>query len=60
MVGVLLDQHHRQQARAREAARDRVEWRRRLRDRLTRPAAELLAHVLGHEPLPRHHRIDPA
>src|SRR5882672_10693603 len=36
-----------------EAARDHMEGRRRLRDRLARPAAELLAHVLGHEPLPR-------
>ena len=27
--------------------------RRRLRDRLARTAAELLAHMLGHEPLPR-------
>ena len=54
MVGVFLDQHHRQQARTRKAARDRMERRRRLRDRLARPAAELLAHMLGHEPLPRH------
>jgi hypothetical protein len=54
MVGVLLDQHHRQEARSRKAARDRVERRRRLRDRLARPAAELLPHMLGHEPLPRH------
>src|SRR5258706_13824871 len=30
-----------------------VTTRWRLRDRLARPAAELLAHVLGHEPLPR-------
>jgi hypothetical protein len=28
-----------------------MEGRGRLRDRLARPAAELLAHVLGHEPL---------
>ena len=55
MVGVLLDQHHCQEARTREAARDRVERRRRLRDRLARAAAELLPHMLGHEPLPRHH-----
>jgi hypothetical protein len=55
MVGVFLDHHHGQQARAGKAARDRVEWRRRLRDRLARPAAELLPHMLGHEPLPRHH-----
>jgi hypothetical protein len=54
MVGILLDQHHRQQARSREAARDRMERRRRLGNRLARPAAELLPHMLGHEPLPRH------
>jgi hypothetical protein len=53
MVGVLLDQHHCQQARAGKAAGDRVEGRGRLRDRLARPAAELLPHMLGHEPLPR-------
>jgi hypothetical protein len=29
-----------------------VERRRRLRDRLARPAAELFPHMLGHEPLP--------
>ena len=55
MVGVLRDQHHRQQARSSEAARDRMEGRRRLGDRLARPAAELLAHKFGHQPLPRHH-----
>ncbi len=32
-----------------------MERRRRLRDLLARAAAELLAHVLGNEPLPRHH-----
>ena len=52
MVGVFLHQHHRQQARAGKAARDRVERRRRLRDRLAGPATELLPHMLGHEPLP--------
>src|SRR6266566_5389539 len=30
-----------------------MEGRRRLRDRLAGPAAELLPHMLGHEPLPR-------
>jgi hypothetical protein len=30
MIGVLLDQDHRQQARPGKAARDRMEWRRRL------------------------------
>jgi len=54
MVGVLVDQDHREQARPGEAARDHVEGGGRLRDRLARAAAELLPHVLGHEPLPRH------
>jgi hypothetical protein len=54
MIGVFVDQDHRQQARAGEAARDHVERCRRLRDLLARAAAELLAHVLGHEQLPRH------
>jgi hypothetical protein len=54
VVGVLLDQHHRWQAHSGAAARDRMEERRRLGDRLARPAAELLARVFGHEPLPRH------
>ncbi len=53
MVGVLLNQHHRQQARPGKAPGDRVEGRGRLRDPLARPAAELLPHMLGHEPLPR-------
>jgi hypothetical protein len=34
MIGVLLDQHHRQQARSRKAARDGMKRRRRLRNRL--------------------------
>ena len=55
VVGVFLDQHHRQQARAGKAPGDRTEGSRRLRDRLARPAAELLPHMLGHEPLPRDH-----
>ena len=55
MIGVFANQHHRQQARPGEAACDRVERRRRLRDLLARPAAELLPYMLGHEPLPRHH-----
>ena len=55
MVRVFADQDHRQQARPGKAPRDRMERRRRLRDGLARPAAELLSHVLGHEPLPRHH-----
>jgi hypothetical protein len=53
MVGIFLDQHHRQQARPGKAARDRVERRRWLRDSLAGAAAELLPHMLRHEPLPR-------
>jgi hypothetical protein len=53
MVGVFLNQHHRQQARSGKAACDGMEWGRRLRDRLTGPAAELLSYMLGHKPLPR-------
>ena len=52
MIGVFVHQHHRQQARPRKTARNRMKRRRRLRDRLTGPAAELLPHMLGHEPLP--------
>jgi len=55
VVGVFLDQHHRQEARSGKAPRERVERCRGLRDRLARPAAELLPHMLGHEPLPRDH-----
>jgi len=53
MIGILLDQHHGQQARAGKAAGNRMERRRRLTDLLARAAAELLPHMLGHEPLPR-------
>src|SRR6516164_4227782 len=55
MVGIFVDKDHRQQARPGKAARDRVERRRRLRDLLASPAAELLPHMLGHEPLPWHY-----
>jgi len=55
MIGVFVDQDHRQQARARVATGDGVERRRRLADLLAGPAAELLAHMLGDEQLPRHH-----
>src|SRR6185312_13755061 len=55
VIGVFVDQDHRQQARPGKAARDRVERCRRLRDRLAGPAAELLPHMRGHEPLPRHY-----
>jgi hypothetical protein len=55
MVGVFVDQDHRQQARPGKAARDRMEGGGRLADLLASAAAELLSHVLGDEPLPRHH-----
>src|SRR6516162_6409500 len=55
MVGIFVDKDHRQQARPGKAARDRVERRRRLRDLLASPAAELLPHMLGYEPLPWHY-----
>jgi hypothetical protein len=55
MIGVFFDQDHRQQARPGKSSRDHMEGRRRLRDFLARPAAELLAHVLGDEPLSRDH-----
>jgi hypothetical protein len=55
MVGVFLDQHHRQQARAGKAPGDRMEGGGRLRDRLAGPAAELFPNMLGHEPLPWNH-----
>ena len=54
MIGVFVDQDHRQQARPGEAPGDRMKWRRRLRDLLAGPAAELLPHMFGHEHLPRH------
>ena len=54
LVGaVLLEQDHRQQAGADPPARDDVERRRRLGDRLAVPAGELLAHGLLHEPAAR-------
>ncbi len=55
MIGVFVDQDHRQQTRPRVAPGDRVERSRRLADLLAGPAAELLAHMLGDEQLPRHH-----
>lgn len=51
----LLEQHHGQQVRSGMAARDGVEWRRRLGHRLARPAREALAHRLDHLPLARDH-----
>ena len=50
MLAELLEQDHRQQARAGEAARRDVERRRRLRDRLALPAGEALANRLDHLP----------
>jgi hypothetical protein len=46
---------HRQQVGSRPAARDRVEGRRRLGDRLAGPAGELLPDCLDHLPLPGDH-----
>ena len=54
VVPVLRDQHQGQQVGAGTAAGDRMEWRRRLRDRLAGAAAELLADVLDHLPATRH------
>jgi hypothetical protein len=48
-------QDHGQQVGPRPAARDRVQGRRRLGDRLAGAAAEFLAHRLDHLPLPRDH-----
>ena len=53
MVAKLADQDHGEQARAGEAARDRVRRRRRLGDALAIPAGELLAHMLDDLPAPR-------
>ncbi len=55
MLPVLLEQDHRQQARAGPAARDHMERRRRLADLLAVAAGEFLADVLDHLPLPRDH-----
>ena len=55
VLAVLGEQDHRQQARPGAAARDDMERRRRLGDRLAGPAGELLAHGLDHLPVPRHH-----
>ena len=54
MLPIFLEQDHRQQAGPIEAARDGMEWCRRLADLLTNPAGELLAHRLDHLPLARH------
>ena len=55
VLAELLEQDHRQQARAGPAARRRVEGRRRLGDALAVAAGELLPHGLDHLPLPRDH-----
>ena len=55
MLPVLLEQDHRQQARACPAAGDHMERRRRLADLLAIAAGELLADMLDHLPLPRDH-----
>ena len=49
----LRDQHHGKQARASEATRDRMRWRRRLGDRFAVPAGELFPHMLDDLPAPR-------
>ena len=53
MVAELADQDHGEQARAGEAARDRMRRRRRLGDAVAVPAGELLAHPLDDLPAPR-------
>ena len=53
MLAELLEQDHRQQARARPTARRWVEGSRRLGDPLAVPAGELLASGLDHLPLAR-------
>ena len=55
VLAELLEQDHRQQARAGPAARRRVERRRRLGDALAVATGELLPHRLDHLPLPRDH-----
>ena len=51
MLAELLEQDHRQQTRAGEAARGDMERRRRLGDRLASPAGEPLPNGLDHLPL---------
>src|SRR3954463_14182046 len=55
MLPVLLEQDHRQQARAGPAARDHMKGGWRLADLLAVAAGKLLADVLDHLPLPRDH-----
>jgi hypothetical protein len=51
VIGVFVDQDHRQQARPGEAPGDRMEGRRRLGDLLAGAAAELLPHMFSDEQL---------
>src|SRR4029078_10549416 len=53
MLPVLLEQDHRQQARAGPAARDYMKGGRRLADLLAVTASKLLADVLEYIPSPR-------
>src|ERR1044071_5563573 len=55
MLPVLLEQDHRQQARAGPAARDHMKRGRRLADLLAVAAGKLLADMLDHLPSPRDH-----
>src|SRR3954452_1860340 len=55
MLPILLEQDHRQQARAGPAARDHMKGGWRLADLLAVAAAEFLADMLDHLPLPRDH-----
>ena len=55
MQAIFGEQHLCEQMRSGAAARDRVRGGRRLGDRFAGAAGELLAHVLDHFPLPRHH-----
>ena len=55
MHAILLEQDHRQKARAGEAARDHMERRWRLGDALAMAAGEFFSDVLDHLPLPRDH-----
>src|SRR5260370_10939117 len=51
MLTELLEHNHSQQAGARPAPRNDMEWRRRLTDLLAVPAGKLLPHCLEYLPL---------
>jgi hypothetical protein len=53
MLAILLEQDHRQEARAGKAAGKHMEGGGRLADLLASPAGELLADMLDNLPLPR-------